>query len=244
MPKPPAPPPEARLLKLARLRRNSTSITEAAALAGVSVSLWRQVEAGYSTPAAGVRVPKIAPADTLAVMSRPLGIIPAELAKAGREDAAAILAELTQPEPAAPEPPLEPPVLGDDVKPAVVAALYGPAERRIWAHVRSHLADTPAGRALFADANQAAAWPPESADGLSGGAPFGMTGEARSLLDAIPAAALWTDQYEVIIWNLDKLPYRKRVSMIREYREPVREPARPPRLATRAGLGKPGTLSA
>ena len=71
-----------------------------------------------------------------------------------------------------------------------------------------------------------------------------MTGEARSLLDAIPAAALWTDQYEVIIWNLDKLPYRKRVSMIREYREPVREPARPPRLATRAGLGKPGTLSA
>ena len=106
MPKPPAPPPEARLLKLARLRRHSTSITQAAELAGVSVSLWRQVEAGYSTPAAGVHVPKVAPADTLAVMSRPLGITPAELAKAGREDAAAILAELLRPEsaPAAPEP--------------------------------------------------------------------------------------------------------------------------------------------
>ena len=79
MPKPPAPPPEARLLKLARLRRNHMSIAEAAELAGVSVSLWRQVEAGYSTPAAGLRVPKVTPADTLAVMSRPLGITPAEL---------------------------------------------------------------------------------------------------------------------------------------------------------------------
>jgi len=138
--------------------------------------------------------------------------------------------------------------LGDDVKPAVVAALYGPAERRIWARVRRHLASTPSGRELFSDPGEAAAWPPESPDGSSGGAPFEMTDAARELLDAIPAAELFADPYEVIIWNLDKLQYRKRVSMIREYREPVRElvreAARPPRAARRAGLRKPGTLTA
>jgi Helix-turn-helix domain len=91
----PGPPPEALLLKRARLRhRSRLSLAAAAALAGVSPSLWRQVEAGYSTPAAGVRVRKVAPADTLAVMSRPLGLTPADLAAAGRDDAAAELAGL------------------------------------------------------------------------------------------------------------------------------------------------------
>ena len=43
--------------------------------------------------------------------------------------------------PAEPEP--ETPDSGDDVTGAVLAALIGPKERRIWAQVRRHLASTP-----------------------------------------------------------------------------------------------------
>ena len=120
---------------------------------------------------------------------------------------------------------------GDDVTGAVVAALFGPKERKIWAHIRQTLEATPAGAALFADPAQAAVWPPESPDGFSGGAPFDLTEEARELLDATPAEALFTDHVEITVWHLVRTPYRKRVGMIREYREPVR----PPRAARRAG---------
>ena len=131
---------------------------------------------------------------------------------------------------------------GDDVRGAVVAALYGPAERRIWSHVRRCLAGTPAGRELFSVPAEAATWPPEAPDGLSGGAPFDLTEKARELLDATPAIDLFTDPYEVIVWRMNRLPYRKRVGMIRELREAVREPAwRAPRpsSARRVGLEEP-----
>ena len=65
------------------------------------------------------------------------------------------------------EPPHETPAdPGDDVTGAVIAALYGSKERRIWAQVRRRLAATPAGAALFTDPAQAAAWPAESPDGF------------------------------------------------------------------------------
>jgi transcriptional regulator with XRE-family HTH domain len=134
---------------------------------------------------------------------------------------------------AAPEQPSETPAAdsGDDVTGAVVAALFGPKERKIWAHIRRTLEATPAGAKLFADPDQSAVWPPESPDGFSGGAPFDLTEKARKLLDATPAEALFTDHVEITVWHLVRTPYRKRVGMIREYREPVR----PPRAARRAG---------
>ena len=131
---------------------------------------------------------------------------------------------------AVPEPPRETP--GDDVTGAVVAALFGPKERRVWAQVRHRLEATPAGRALFADPAEAAAWPPESGDGFSGGAPLELTVQARQALDATPAAMLFRDPAEITVWGLNTLPYRKRVAMLVMYREPVR----PPRAARRAGL--------
>ena len=147
------------------------------------------------------------------------------------------------PLPAVPEPPREiPETPGDDVRGAVVAALYGPAERRIWSHIRRCLAGTPAGRELFSEPAEVATWPPESPDGLSGGAPFDLTEKARDLLDATPATGLFTDPYEVIVWRMNRLKYRKRVGMIRELREAVREPAwRPsrPSTARRVGLEDP-----
>ena len=104
---------------------------------------------------------------------------------------------------------------GDDVTGVVVAALFGPVERRIWASIRRHLAATPAGSKLFSDPAQAAMWPPD-------GAPIDLTEEARQLLDATPATDLFTDPSEIILWNLNRLRYRKRVAMIREYRAPIR----------------------
>lgn len=231
MPKPPAPPPEARLLKLARLRRNNTSITEAAALAGVSVSLWRQVETGYSTPAAGVRVPKIAPADTLAVMSRPLGITPAELTKAGREDAAAILAELAAPETAAPEPPRETPA-ADDVTHNIMVAAGRPEERRIWAAIRERLEATPAGAALFADPAQAAFWPPETGDGHWGGAPGELTPEAVRVLDSIPVDVLFSHPIDRTAARLERYPWPDRIGMAAAMRGRI---GLPTQAARRAG---------
>jgi transcriptional regulator with XRE-family HTH domain len=125
---PPAPPPEARLLRLHRKARRM-SVARAADLAGVSISLWRQVEAGYFTPAAGVHMPKVAPADTLAVMSKPLGIVPAQLTEAGRDDAAQILAELT-PAPAAAAPAAGTLSDDEDTSARVVIAI-SPIEREV-----------------------------------------------------------------------------------------------------------------
>jgi len=168
MPKPPAPPSEARLLKLARLNhRPRLSVADAARLAGVSPSLWRQVEAGYSTPAAGVRVPKVAPPDTLAIMARALGITPADLAGAHRADAAAVLADLLReaPEPAAVSGAavIEPPAITADtedaeaVASAGIIALLPPHERRVWEEIRRHPEGTPA-EVIFSDPLERALW--------------------------------------------------------------------------------------
>ena len=174
-------------------------------------------------------------------MAKVVGVTPAQLTEAGRDDAAAILADLLRPAPAADTATSADAATATDVTDdaddddvtAVVAALFGPEERRVWAQVRRRLASTPAGRALFADANEAASWPPESGDGLSGGAPLELTDQARQTLDATSPVALFDDPAEITVWGLDKLPYRKRVAMVVMYREPVR----PPAAARRAGLG-------
>ena len=233
----PEQPPEGRLIHDAA-NRLDLSIREAAKRAGISYGRWRQIVVGYQNISPGVYGAVHAPAKTVAKMAKVVGVTPAQLTEAGRDDAAEALTGLQQPEPATPEQTPETP--GDDVTGAVVAALFGPKERRVWAHVRRHLEATPAGRALFADPAESAAWPPESADGYSGGAPIELTAEARGLLDATPAAGLFRDPAEITVWGLNTLPYRKRVGMIREYREPVR----PPRAARRAGLRKPDGLTA
>jgi hypothetical protein len=239
----PAAPPEADVIRLARDAAGMTAQSAAEATRthdakGVSAAYWRDVERG-SGGRRGQRVATRASARALAAMARVVGVMPAQLAAANREDAARVLEEILRREqpiatapPATPEPPLElVPDSGDDVTGAVVAALFGPKERKIWAHIRRCLEAAPGGTALFADPAQAAVWPPESGDGFSGGAPFDLTPEARELLDATPAEALFTDHVEITVWHLVRTPYRKRVGMIREYREPVR----PPRAARRAG---------
>jgi transcriptional regulator with XRE-family HTH domain len=85
------PPPEAEALRIARIHQH-LSVREAAQRAGVSVSLWRQVEAGYMTPVKGVHMPKIAPAATLARMAQAVDLQAEHLESRGqRPDAAEIL---------------------------------------------------------------------------------------------------------------------------------------------------------
>ena len=92
---PPAQPPEARLLELAR-EREGLSVREAADRAGASISLWRQYEAGYATPAAGVQVPKTAPAATFARMALAVRLTAEVLESRGvRPDAVSLMRDIS-----------------------------------------------------------------------------------------------------------------------------------------------------
>lgn len=115
--------PEAELLYRARSGLR-ISIREAARRAGISENRWRQVEAGYQTVRAAIRVPAVATAATLAAMAYVVGLTPAELAGAGREDAARVLEEIRRREgvtvhlPPAIAPPRRPPDDGPPLPPA------------------------------------------------------------------------------------------------------------------------------
>ncbi len=101
----PEQPPEGRLIADAASRLD-LSIREAARRAGISYGRWRQIVMGYQNISPGVYAPVHAPARTVAKMARVVGVTPAQLASAGREDAARTLEEIlhsTQ-EPARPAP--------------------------------------------------------------------------------------------------------------------------------------------
>jgi hypothetical protein len=91
---PPAPPPEADLIRLARQARG-LSPEEAADRTPVRIKgfRWRQIENGWKGKP-GTSDPVKAPAKTLAHMSFTVGVTPSRLTEAGREDAAAILREI------------------------------------------------------------------------------------------------------------------------------------------------------
>lgn len=73
----------------------------------MSDARWRQIASGYQT-ISGTKVPVHAPAETLARMARTVGVTPAQLAEAGRTDAAEELQSRLEAEP----------VGGGDVGPA------------------------------------------------------------------------------------------------------------------------------
>jgi hypothetical protein len=89
----PEAPPEALLIKEA-LRRSRLSGRAAAKRAALGETRWRQIVNGYSDVGGGVRVPVVAPAETLARMAQVVGVTPDELRQAGRADAAEELAAL------------------------------------------------------------------------------------------------------------------------------------------------------
>jgi len=93
----PAPPPEGLLIAEA-LTRSGMSIREASRRAGISYGRWRQITSGVQNVSPGSYARVRAPAGTLARMARVVDVTPAGLTEAGREDAAAILAEMPAPE--------------------------------------------------------------------------------------------------------------------------------------------------
>jgi len=87
----PSPPPWGVLLTKA-LTDAQLSAREAARRAGISEGRWRQIASGYQVVSAGVYAPVHGPAQTLAKMAAVAGVTPAQLADAGRPDAARALA--------------------------------------------------------------------------------------------------------------------------------------------------------
>jgi hypothetical protein len=91
-------PPEAEVIRLAREAMDMTAQDAAEASRardgkGVSAAYWRDVERGHGGRR-GRQVPTRASARALAAMARVVGVVPAQLAGAGREDAARVLAEI------------------------------------------------------------------------------------------------------------------------------------------------------
>lgn len=93
----PDPTPEGVLLDDARKALvPRVSIRTAAARADMSEGRWRQIVKGFQAAGAGVKVPVIAPSDTIARMAHAVGVTPEQLEAAGRDDAAADLRTLRQ----------------------------------------------------------------------------------------------------------------------------------------------------
>ena len=154
-------PPEAEVIRLAREAMDMTAQRAAEASRahdgrGVSAAYWRDVERGYGGRR-GQRVPTRASARALAAMARVVGVVPPQLAAAGREDAARVLEEILrreQPAPVTSAGGITLPALAatgdatedaDDVTRAVIIAAIGPtAVRQVWAEVHRHPEGTPA----------------------------------------------------------------------------------------------------
>jgi hypothetical protein len=94
----PAPPPEGKLIADAAGRRG-LSLRKAAEQADISYGRWRQIVTGYQNVSPGEFAIVHAPARTLAKMARVVGVTAAQMAAAGREDAAEVMRD-TEPEPA------------------------------------------------------------------------------------------------------------------------------------------------
>lgn len=163
---PPKPPPEADLIRLARQARG-LSTDEAAERTPVRIKgfRWRQIENGFKGKP-GASDPVKAPAKTLAHMAYTVGVAPARLVEADREDAAKILREIqiqragesaSLPDPLA--------ALGDERQRIIVDMLKqlppedrGPALRRLAERVEAGELDNAVGEES-SDAPQAPSQP-------------------------------------------------------------------------------------
>ena len=103
-------PPEADVIRLARLAGRLSvedAVTGVRAAGGqISATYWRDIERGHGGRR-GRRVPARASEGLLAQMARAVGVQPDQLTRAGRDDAARVLAEIMRRE-APPQPPLLP----------------------------------------------------------------------------------------------------------------------------------------
>jgi len=170
---PPDTPPEAEVIRLAREAMDMTAQDAAEASRardgkGVSAAYWRDVERGHGGRR-GQRVPTRASARALAAMARVVGVHPAQLAGAGREDAARVLEEILRREgppralAAVPSPPasLEPgpgdifPDVEPEMRPMIDAKL--PALRHLY-RLAAIKGPDMSGSAIFDSPHEAERW--------------------------------------------------------------------------------------
>ena len=100
----PQPPPWGQLITQCREAQIPVlSMREGARRAGFSVATWTQIEQGYRKVTSGITIPIHGTDDKLALMARVAGATPAQLAEAGRPEAASMLERLlaVAPDPAA-----------------------------------------------------------------------------------------------------------------------------------------------
>lgn len=98
MSEPPESPPEAQLIRLARLAMGKSPEDLAPLTNGaIKASRWRQIEQGYATRQ-GMRIPTSATAPVLARMAFVVKIAPDRLATTGRLDAVPILEQIYEQE--------------------------------------------------------------------------------------------------------------------------------------------------
>jgi lambda repressor-like predicted transcriptional regulator len=97
-------PSEGKLITEA-LTRAGLSIREASRRAGISYGRWRQITGGFQNVSPGSYAAVKAPASTLARMAAAAGVTPAQLAEAGRDDAADVLTSILETPPPSDEGP-------------------------------------------------------------------------------------------------------------------------------------------
>jgi len=233
-PETPAVPPEAEVIRLAREAADMTAQAAAETTRrhdakGVSAAYWRDVERGYGGRR-GQRVPTRASARALAAMARVVGVVPPQLAVAGREDAARVLEEIHRREQgaAAPPEPGPPAESGADaeVNAEVLSLLFRRKARNHEAEVRAEIrAAKAAYRHLLLE---------QVPEGGTEPGPTDLPGAAIPAFDAM----------ERIIWDLGvTFTEDERAERIARNRAAA-EADRPAPRARRAGLRKPDALTA
>ena len=138
------------MIRLAREAMDMTALSAAEASRarggkGISAAYWRDVERGYGGRR-GQRVPVRASARALAAMARVVGVMPAQLAEAGREDAARVLEEILRRD--APGMPAAPAPAGLPHQPPAGATLADRIEgelARLQVEVRTEMSRHPTG---------------------------------------------------------------------------------------------------
>jgi len=139
----PAAPPEARMLRVARLAEHM-SLEEAGRIAGISKGRWAQVENGYEGRG-GLWYTVSASDGLLAHMASAVGVSAAQLEQAGRAGAAEVLGEILRRKPVPPVPAGAPDIVADNWADPVVREIWGlrtPSPEARALYISLHLANT------------------------------------------------------------------------------------------------------
>lgn len=190
----PQPPPEGRLIAAAA-EHQELSIREAARRAGISYGRWRQITSGFQNVSPGSYAAVRAPARTLAKMAQAVGVTPDELAGAGREDAAQVLAEMQRREADA-----APPRLKASPRRKAAPPASNDPDLRPWRQQVLREAYEAAG--ILGRLSPGELPEPDQVPGL------------EEVLLGLPGALIFDADHEISAWDNPALPLQRKVNVI------------------------------